>query len=220
LEHKRSLDHYLALKDPGELLGIFPNAAQYGNPVPETIPYFLGRIAIDTNLDYKILWGLDRIASLLRHETIAQHLETQYKFTFRDFLKLSTECDPFNLQLLADREQTIQTLLTDKEQTVAMLLAEKERAVAMLAAEKEQTAAMLLAEITGYQQTIETLAVQIEVLNSELEKHQQHSQSLAVRIEGLATQLQSTERELAEIKSSRSWRYTAFLRQLWGKVLK
>lgn len=217
LEHKRSLDHYLAVKDPDELLAIFPDATKYGKPVPKTIPYFLGRIAIDTHLDYKVLWGLDTIASLLQHETVAQHLEQQYNFTFRDFLKLSTECDPFNLLLLADREQTIQTLLAEKEQTAEMLLAEKERAVTMLIQEKEQTAAMLLAEITGYQQTIETLAAQltgshqtIEALTNELEKHQQHSQSLAVR-------LQSVEQELLAIKRSRTWRYTAFLRQFWGK---
>ena len=133
LEHKRSLDHYLQIKKSEELLAIFPNAGQYGEIDSHILPYFLGRIAVGSGSDYKILWGLDVISALLQDEAKAGKLEKLCSFTYAEFLKLSNECDPFNLQLLAEREHTIETLLgetTGKQQiieTLATQLEEKER---------------------------------------------------------------------------------------------
>jgi glycosyltransferase involved in cell wall biosynthesis len=173
-EYRHSLNHYLKIKNPDELLSIFPNAGQYGEMTSNTIPYVLGRIAVDDGTDFKTLWGLDLIYALLKDENTARILKNNCNFTYFDFLKLSTEYDPFNLQHL--------------QQLV----------------ERGKTIEALMAQIDGNHKTIETLTAHIE-------ERQREAQSLIA-------QLHETERELEGIKSTRSWRYTQFLRHLWGKL--
>lgn len=96
-EYKRSLDHYLQISNPSELLLIFPEAAKYGEVTKDIIPYFLGRIAIDDGLDFKVLWGLDVIYTLLQDERNLQILEKNCDFTYLDFIKLSGESDTFRI---------------------------------------------------------------------------------------------------------------------------
>lgn len=171
LEHKRSLNHYLAIKNLDEFRSIFPDASNYGNVSSEILPYFLGRIAISGGRDYEVLWGLDVIATLLQEKDKVRVLEHQCNFTYRDFLKLANDCDPFNLQQLAERERNIEILVD---------------------------------EIAGKQQIIESLDFRLE----ETQKQAQN----------LFNQLLETQKELEGIKNSRSWRYTAFLRQIRGKL--
>jgi glycosyltransferase involved in cell wall biosynthesis len=87
-ELKQIMDHYLKIQDPDELLSIFPEAAAYGEVSPVTIPYFLGRMAIDTGMDVKILWGLEKIFHLLEDENSAKYLYAECGFSHLDFIKL------------------------------------------------------------------------------------------------------------------------------------
>ncbi len=96
-EHRHSLDHYLSITDPDELLRIFPDAKRYGEITPETIPYFLGRTAIDTGMHYKIQWGLDLIYRLLQDRKMAQAINENSHFGYRDFINFTAEYDPFGL---------------------------------------------------------------------------------------------------------------------------
>lgn len=100
LEHKFSLNHYLKINNPDELFFIFPEAVKYGEATPEIIPYFLGRIAIKTDDDYKVLWGLDVISKLLQEEVNAKILENKCNFTYPDFIKLTGTYDPFKISAL------------------------------------------------------------------------------------------------------------------------
>jgi len=68
LEHKHSLDHYLKIRNVDEFLAVFPDSVKYGEVATDLIPYFLGRVAIESSANYKILWGLDTIYALLRDE--------------------------------------------------------------------------------------------------------------------------------------------------------
>ena len=106
-EHRHSLDHYLNIKDPNELFLVFPDAAKYGAVIPETIPYILGRIAINTDVDYKVLWGLDVIYKLLQDTRMAQVLENVYGFTYLDFIKLTSEYDIFKIAALSTIVSTV-----------------------------------------------------------------------------------------------------------------
>jgi GT2 family glycosyltransferase len=96
-EHKQSLNHYLQISNPDELLLIFPFASKYGEVITDTIPYLLGRIAIDDGLDFKMLWGLDVIYGLLQNEKTAQILDDKCNFTCLDFIKLTGKCDTFRI---------------------------------------------------------------------------------------------------------------------------
>ena len=96
-EYKQLLNHYLKITDPDEFLLIFPETVQYGRITAETIPYFLGRIAIDTGIDFRMAWGLDVIFGLLQKESAARALEVNCDFTYLDFIRLAAACDVFGI---------------------------------------------------------------------------------------------------------------------------
>lgn len=100
-EYTLLLDHYLDLKRPEDLLLTFPSADRYGKVTEGLTPYFLGRLAIDSALDYKMLWGLNVIYDLIRDADKARLLEEQCHFSYLDFMKLVRECDVFGLTLLS-----------------------------------------------------------------------------------------------------------------------
>jgi glycosyltransferase involved in cell wall biosynthesis len=132
-EHRHSLNHYLRLTVPDELLSIFPDSTKYGRIAKGIIPYFLGRIAIENGWHYKILWGLDVISDLLQNENAAQALEENCNFTYRDFIDISSQCDSSNLEALetlAQKEQAIKTSmiqLDERQQTIQILSEEVHR---------------------------------------------------------------------------------------------
>ncbi|MCK7520974.1 MAG: hypothetical protein MZV64_26405 [Ignavibacteriales bacterium] len=88
-EHKQLLNHYLKIKNKNFFLEIFPEAVKYGKVEFETIPYFLARMAIDTNEDFRILWGLETLYKFIESEKNAQLLENDYGFSYLDFIKLT-----------------------------------------------------------------------------------------------------------------------------------
>jgi glycosyltransferase involved in cell wall biosynthesis len=122
-EYRHSLDHYLAITDPKELLSIFPDAVQYGEVTENIIPYFLGRIAIDSGLDFKMLWGLDVIYALLQDEKSAQAMEDNCNFTYRDFIKLSGEFYFFGLFLFASNGNINEQSLSIGKGLIILVLA-------------------------------------------------------------------------------------------------
>jgi glycosyltransferase involved in cell wall biosynthesis len=137
-EFRHILNHYLKIEKPEELLLIFPEAVHYGKVTLETIPYFLGRIAISSGLDYQMLWGLDIIYELLQDEKMVRFLEDQYDFIYTDFIKLVRECDPFRFverQLHIEQLQLLKEQVTEKDRAIHSLtehVSEKERAIQSL----------------------------------------------------------------------------------------
>jgi hypothetical protein len=104
---------------------IFPEAVHYGKVTLETIPYFLGRIAISSGLDYQMLWGLDIIYELLQDEKMVRFLEDQYDFIYTDFIKSVRECDPFRFverQLHIEQLQLLKEQVTEKERAIQSLI--------------------------------------------------------------------------------------------------
>lgn len=88
-EYKQILDNYLLIKDPELLVNIFPECLNFGNPKETTIPYFLGRLAIDCDLMFRKLWGCEKIYALMSDNKIAEYLEKNYNFRYVDFLALT-----------------------------------------------------------------------------------------------------------------------------------
>jgi glycosyltransferase involved in cell wall biosynthesis len=119
-EFKKILDHYLKIQDPRELSLIFPDAVKYGVPSQDLIPYFLGRIALDSGIDIKMLWGLEQIYTLLMNEIVVQKLDKQCGFTYRDFIRFTGECDPFRISLIP-----IPTIVIEEPRFRSFLIASK-----------------------------------------------------------------------------------------------
>ena len=91
------LDNYLKIADLSEFLLIFPEATKYGKVVAGLIPYYLGRMAIESGPEYKVLWGLGIISDLLQNQGLAEILEEKYDFSFTSFIKFSSMYDVFKI---------------------------------------------------------------------------------------------------------------------------
>lgn len=98
-EYKQILNNFLSIKKPEELRLIFPEAIKYGEISSELIPYFLGRIAIQSGIDFKLLWGLEVIYSLLQNKETSHQLKLNSNFTFVDFYKLTLQSDVFKTSI-------------------------------------------------------------------------------------------------------------------------
>lgn len=98
-EYKQILNHYLKIHSPRELSLIFPEAVQYGRSSQALIPYFFGRVAINSGVDFMVLWGLETIYTLMGNEATAKKLEKQCGFAHLDFIRLAGECDPYKMSL-------------------------------------------------------------------------------------------------------------------------
>lgn len=96
-EYKQLLDNFLKIDEPEFLLKIFPESEKYGKVSNETIPYFLGRLAYDSQLDFKQLWGLELIYECLGDKKTSRILEVDYNFTTKDLNDMSSHADVFNL---------------------------------------------------------------------------------------------------------------------------
>jgi glycosyltransferase involved in cell wall biosynthesis len=124
-EYRHILNHYLKIEKSEELLKIFPEASQYGKITTETIPYFLGRIAIGSKMDFKMLWGLDIIYGFIQDEQMARILADQYNFSYVDFIKLVSDCDSLGLaerQLLMDSQRGLASRIIVKHRNLFDLL--------------------------------------------------------------------------------------------------
>jgi glycosyltransferase involved in cell wall biosynthesis len=97
-EFKQILDNFLDIKDTDFLLEIFPECLEFGKPGEIAIPYFLGRLAIQTDFLYHRLWGCEKIFKLLADEKAAAFLEKQYDFRYSDFLALTKTTDCFGIE--------------------------------------------------------------------------------------------------------------------------
>jgi hypothetical protein len=99
-EYRHTLNNYLQITDPSEFLLVFPKAAKYGKVTTDVIPFLLGQLAIETGLDFMALWGLDVIYGLLQKKEIAEILQADFDFTYRDFIQLSGKYDPLRISVL------------------------------------------------------------------------------------------------------------------------
>ncbi|PKL71728.1 MAG: hypothetical protein CVV29_09130, partial [Methanobacteriales archaeon HGW-Methanobacteriales-2] len=118
-EYKQILDHYLTIKGHKDFLNIFPEAQDYGFVNSELIPYFLGRLAYDTNFEFKQLWGLEKIFDFMKSDEMVNLLEKEYNYKYSDFLEMSAEADVFKTNELLKKETLIKEnidLLKEKDQ--------------------------------------------------------------------------------------------------------
>ena len=91
------LDQYLQIKDIHEVLSIFPESTKYGKINERLIPYILGRIAIDSGVVYKILWGQNVLYKILQNEDLTKYLDKENNFSYLRFTELISKNDVFKV---------------------------------------------------------------------------------------------------------------------------
>jgi len=94
-EARKILDHYLSINLPEEFVKVFPESAAFGDCTSEDIPFILGKLASSTDLNYKILWGLDAIYKQMQVPENAERIYKKFGFAYLDLIKLTGEHDVF-----------------------------------------------------------------------------------------------------------------------------
>lgn len=96
-EGRKIFDHYFSITGLEEFVKIFPESTAYGDFSAEDIPFILGKMAINTGLNYKVLWGLDAIFEQLQDAENAERIQRKFGFSHLDLIKLTGISDVFGL---------------------------------------------------------------------------------------------------------------------------
>jgi len=89
----------LNIKDPGEILKIFPEAGKYGKDIdPDMIPFILANLALanDDSLAH-INFALGTLFDQFKDKTIADKIFKRYNFSYPDLIRLTGKYDAYNL---------------------------------------------------------------------------------------------------------------------------
>ena len=104
-ERLHLLDHFLKLDDIEFFLKIFPESKKFGDlKNVNMIPYFLARLAYESNQDLMQLWALNILYDLMQSDKTVNQLRKDYNFGYPNFFKMSSEGDFFNTQALKDKD--------------------------------------------------------------------------------------------------------------------
>lgn len=86
-ETSKLLDSYLAIKDVWVLEKIFGDAvSSIGRAAPETIPYFLARLALQSDSTVRRRWGYQVLMRCIQDQSAFDALHAHYGFDFKNFI--------------------------------------------------------------------------------------------------------------------------------------
>lgn len=93
LEFEYVMDSFLKIKDIQFLEQIFEKEIKETGitPYPDTIPFFLGRMAILAKKDAKKSWGYHKIIEFMKTETGFNIIKERYGFTYKELLELTKQ---------------------------------------------------------------------------------------------------------------------------------
>lgn len=93
LEFEEVMESFLNIKDINLLERIFEKEIKNTGlkPYPDTIPFFLGNMAIFSKKDGKKSWGYHKIIKFLESEKNWDLIKTKYNFEYKDLLNLSKQ---------------------------------------------------------------------------------------------------------------------------------
>jgi len=139
-ERLHIFDHYLKIDDTEFFKKIFPDAHKFGKLKANMIPYFLAKLAYETNIDLMQLWALNTLYNFMQSNEIVDQLRDSYDFYYPDFIKMSGKSDFSNIYKISQMEAVINSknrLIHEKEATINRLIHEKEATINRLIHEKD-----------------------------------------------------------------------------------
>lgn len=97
LEENAFMDIFLNIKTAEKLEELFSEELkQIGEPTDNTIPYFLGRLALQSKLSARKIWGYQTIMKYIANTQNLRLLNELYGFDFSTFISLVKEVNIFN----------------------------------------------------------------------------------------------------------------------------
>ncbi len=89
LEIVALMDSFLKISDTNILKKIFGDKAnQFGEPIKQTIPYILARLALESDDDRRKKWGYKTIMHFIADKDNFQLLHEKYNFNFSQYINL------------------------------------------------------------------------------------------------------------------------------------
>ena len=179
----------------GDLYGEGGYCTQYHNT--RKLAERLAEVDVLPELRQELLNKTGHIELLLESErTLNRQLEEKDAI----YERMAEEKDAAYVQLAAEKDTAYARLEAEKDAAYAQMEAEKDAAYAQLAAEKDAAYAQLAAEKdAAYAQ----MAAEMDAANQQLQQTIRNK-------EGHIQLLLESDRELARIKSSRSWRFMGY----------
>lgn len=102
LEEKRIMDAFLQIKDIETLKKIFGNdLKEIGEPIKETIPYFLGMMALKSHKPPKKEWGYKTIMKFIANKEYFELIHSKYGMDYKRLLGLAANFDGLSNDLIA-----------------------------------------------------------------------------------------------------------------------
>lgn len=98
-EYRHLLDNFLSIQDPVFFVQVFPEAEKYVRDLPgELLPFVLALLALRAKTRPLVhqAFALDTIFRLLADSHRAEALHRHFDFGYKDFIKLTGQCDVFN----------------------------------------------------------------------------------------------------------------------------
>jgi sugar O-acyltransferase (sialic acid O-acetyltransferase NeuD family) len=115
-EYTKVLRHYLAIDREEELLKIFPEAEKYCDPhcalEGDVIPFVIAQLALETDRTIHRAFAMDTLFQLLGDPHLARKLYERFRFTYKDFIRMTGEYNLFRLNHLERLYQKIVRLRT------------------------------------------------------------------------------------------------------------
>lgn len=96
-ELKEILNNFLNIQNKDEFLKIFPDSVNYGKVENKAIPYFLARMALESDKDYLQQWGIETLYKYITSNENLKFSEEKYNFSYMNFIKITGQFDTFNV---------------------------------------------------------------------------------------------------------------------------
>ncbi len=110
LEEDKLMDTFLEIKDVQTLKNIFnEDILEMGEPTKETIPYFLGMLAINSNRRTRKNWGYQTIMKFIEKKENFDLLNKLYGFDFKIFINLVKDFNVENQSNFELQQKIIET---------------------------------------------------------------------------------------------------------------
>jgi glycosyltransferase involved in cell wall biosynthesis len=173
--------HYLKIKDIKFLLKIFPDAEKFGKLEPDMVPYFLARLAYETEQDILQLWALNILFEFMQSNEVVDKLKKEYNFYYPDFLEMTAKGDFLKIipifnknRALNEKNEAIikrDEIIRDKNQSIARrneLLGEKEWLIKRMGEKNDKLISKIETLTHDHKVMMEDKNAQIEDLRSSL----------------------------------------------------
>jgi glycosyltransferase involved in cell wall biosynthesis len=106
-EHRKILDNYLTITNIIDFQKIFPQIDLGSKEIKtKDLKFLLGKLSLDSGIEFKILWGLDQIYDYMQNESNIRRAKNIFGFAPLDLINLTGQNDVHNIKAQIELTKT------------------------------------------------------------------------------------------------------------------